>query len=74
MQPVDLHQTMLAALPRRRPPLTLDDLLRLSEAVDADTDDVARWLAWARREGHLADAGVHADRRCFRLGARRAMV
>jgi hypothetical protein len=74
MQPVDLHRSLLAALPRRSEPLTIDDLVCLVSDVHADADDVARWLAWARREGYLTDAGIYRDRRCYRvrsLGERR---
>jgi hypothetical protein len=67
MQPVDLHRTLLAALPRRNQPLTLDDVLCLLPGGRASADDFARWLEWARSEGYLADAGVYGDRRCFRL-------
>jgi hypothetical protein len=78
MQPVDLHRTLLAALPQRRQPLTLDDLLCLLPSGEARADDFARWLEWARREGYLAEAGVFGGRRCFRLrslnGRRRSMI
>ena len=67
MQPVELHRSLLAALPRRSEPLTIDALICLAAARHADADAVARWLAWARDEGYLIDAGVHRGRRCYRV-------